>query len=91
MSKIAVLIPCYNEALTVESVVKGFQQSLQEAACLAAWYSQARDGGKVPVDYTQVRFVKKPSGALPGMVIYTDYRTIYVTPAKEAVEALEKF
>jgi len=51
-------------------------ESLSESAALAAHYSQARDGGKVPVDYTQVRYVKKPPGALPGMVTYNNQRTI---------------
>jgi len=52
------------------------ERTVMEAANLAAYYSQARDGGKVPVDMTQVRFVKKPSGAAPGKVIYTDYTTV---------------
>ena len=56
--------------------------TLESAASLAAYYSQARDGTKVPIDYTQVRYVKKPSGALPGMVIYTDYKTILAEPKK---------
>ena len=55
-------------------------QSLNEAAVLAAWFSQARDSSKVPVDYTPVRYVKKPGGARPGMVIYTTYETAQVTP-----------
>lgn len=50
-------------------------QTLEEAASLAVYYSQARGGGKTPVDYTMARFVRKPSGALPGMVIYTEYQT----------------
>ncbi len=56
--------------------------SLTEAAQLAAWYSQARDGSRVPVDYTPVKFVKKPAGARPGMVIYTTYQTAIVEPKK---------
>ena len=55
-------------------------QSLSEAAALAAWFSQGREGKKVPVDYTPVKFVKKPAGARPGMVIYTTYQTAYVDP-----------
>lgn len=55
-------------------------QSLNEAAVLAAWFSQGRDSGKVPVDYTPVRYVKKPGGARPGMVVYTTYETAQVTP-----------
>ncbi len=56
------------------------EQSLLEAAMLAAWFSQGREGSKVPVDYTPVKYVKKPPQARPGMVIYTTYRTLYVTP-----------
>jgi predicted ribosome quality control (RQC) complex YloA/Tae2 family protein len=60
------------------------EQTLTEAASLAALHSQAGDGGKVPVDYTRVKFVKKPSGAMPGMVVYTDYSTI-IAQADEAL------
>ena len=52
------------------------ERTIAEAASLAVYYSQGRGGGKTAVDYTQVRFVKKPSGAMPGMVVYTDYSTI---------------
>ncbi len=54
--------------------------SLQEAAVLAAYFSQAREGSRVPVDYTPVKFVKKPAGARPGMVVYTTYQTALVDP-----------
>lgn len=50
------------------------------AAKLAAKYSKASESSQVPVDYTLIKYVKKPSGAAPGMVIYTDNRTVYVTP-----------
>ena len=63
-------------------------QSVQEAACLAAWFSQARDSNKVPVDYTPVKYVKKPGGARPGMVIYTTYETAWVTPDGELARRL---
>jgi len=63
-------------------------QSLNEAACLAAWFSQGRESGKVPVDYTPVKFVKKPAGARPGMVIYTTYETAWVTPDGELAKRL---
>lgn len=66
------------------------ERTIFEAAALAAYYSQARDSGKVPVDYTQVRFVKKPSGSLPGAVIYTDYKTILVQPDEKLCERLVK-
>ncbi len=64
------------------------ERSVYEAAVLAAWFSQGRESGRVDVDYTSVRYVKKPSGSRPGMVIYTDYRTITVAPDKEMVKAL---
>ncbi|MDO4810424.1 MAG: NFACT RNA binding domain-containing protein [Eubacteriales bacterium] len=63
-------------------------QSLEEAACLAAYYSQGRESGKVAVDYTPVKFVKKPAGSRPGMVVYTTYRTMTVQPDGELVKKL---
>ncbi len=62
--------------------------SIEEAAKLAAWFSQARDGKKVPVDYTPVKYVKKPAGAKPGMVVYTTYQTAYVDPDGELARRL---
>jgi len=61
--------------------------TLVEAAKLAAWYSQARESGNVPVDYTPVKNVKKPAGARPGMVIYHVYNTVNVTPDEAFVKA----
>ena len=63
-------------------------QSLTEAAMLAAWFSQAKDSSQVPVDYTPVKVVKKPVGAKPGFVIYNTYNTMYVTPDEETVKKL---
>ena len=63
-------------------------QSLHEAAVLAATFSQAREGSKVPVDYTPVKYVKKPAGARPGMVVYTTYETAYVDPDEELAKRL---
>lgn len=54
--------------------------TLQEAAQLAAYHSKARNSAQVPVDYTLVKNVSKPSGAKPGMVIYVKNKTLYVTP-----------
>lgn len=56
------------------------EKTIEEAANLAGYYSQGRENGRVPVDFTYVKFVKKPSGAKPGMVIYTDYKTIITRP-----------
>ena len=64
------------------------EQSLLEAASLAAYFSQAQGSTKVPVDYTPVRFVKKPAGARPGMVVYTTYETAYVAPDGELARRL---
>ena len=63
-------------------------RSLTEAAQLAAYFSQARDGSKVPVDYTPVKYVKKPAGARPGMVLYTTYQTAVVEPDAELAKKL---
>ena len=65
------------------------KQSLYEAAVLAAWYSQGKEGSKVPVDYTPVKFVKKPAGSRPGMVVYTVYQTILAEPDEELVKRLK--
>ena len=50
------------------------------AAEIAAWHSKAKNSAQVPVDYVRVRHVKKPAGAKPGMVIFTNNHTVYVTP-----------
>lgn len=65
------------------------EATLLEAAKLAAYYSQARNGQNVPVDYTTVKHVKKPVGAKPGMVIYDHYNTLYVTPEPELSQTLK--
>ena len=64
-------------------------ETITEAAQLAAWFSQAKDGQNVPVDVTPVRFLKKPKGAKPGMVVYDKYRTVIVTPDGALVERLK--
>lgn len=64
------------------------EQSLMEAASLAAYFSQAQSSTKVPVDYTPVKFVKKPAGAKPGMVVYTTYQTMLADPDEELVKRL---
>lgn len=66
------------------------ETSLLQAASLAVYYSQARDSGKTAVDYTMVRNVRKPSGSLPGKVIYTNYRTLTVEADETLAESLQK-
>jgi predicted ribosome quality control (RQC) complex YloA/Tae2 family protein len=64
------------------------KSALEQAALLAAYYSAARASESVPVDYTQRKFVKKPAGSRPGMVIYTTNKTVYVTPNEALVRKI---
>ena len=64
------------------------EDTIVEVAKIAAYYSQARESGNVPVDYTPVKNVKKPAGGRPGMVIYHVYNTVNVTPEADFVKAL---
>lgn len=65
------------------------EQTIFEAAQLAAYHSKGRSGSQVPVDCTAVKFVKKPAGAKPGMVIFTNNKTLFVTPSEELAESLK--
>jgi predicted ribosome quality control (RQC) complex YloA/Tae2 family protein len=62
--------------------------AVTEAAVIAAYCSKGRNSGRVPVDYTLARYVKKPSGAKPGYVIFTNNKTLYVTPDEELYNRL---
>ncbi|MFS0871517.1 NFACT family protein [Paenibacillus xylanilyticus] len=64
------------------------EATLEEAAQLAAYFSQAKESSSVPVDYTFIRHVRKPSGAKPGFVIYDHQKTLFVTPNEELVKSL---
>jgi len=66
------------------------EATLLEAANIAAYFSKARGSSSVPVDYTLIRHVKKPSGAKPGFVIYFEQQTVYVTPDEELVRRRRK-
>ena len=57
------------------------EEAVWEAAAIATYHSKARTSENVPVDYVQIKYVKKPAGAKPGMVIFTNNRTVYVNPA----------
>lgn len=63
--------------------------TLNEASQLAAYYSQAKASSLVPVDYTLVRYVRKPNGAKPGFVIYDRQKTLFVTPDEELIKSLK--
>lgn len=65
------------------------EETIIEAAQLAAYFSKARSSSSVPVDFTQIRHVKKPSGAKPGYVIYENQQTVYVTPEEDTVLRLK--
>ena len=66
------------------------EETLREAAMIAAYHSKAKESSQVPVDYTDVRNVKKPHGAKPGMVIFSTNHTLYVTPIASEVHKLLK-
>lgn len=66
------------------------EQTIAEAANIAAYFSKAKNSSSVPVDYTAIRHVKKPSGSKPGYVIYDHQQTVYVTPNEDLVFRLRK-
>lgn len=65
-------------------------ETIEQAAVLAAVNSKAKNSAQVPVDYCLVKFVKKPNGSKPGMVIFSNNKTLYVTPDEAAIERLKK-
>ncbi len=64
--------------------------TIEEAAIIAAVNSKAKNSAQVPVDYCLVKFVKKPNGAKPGMVIFSNNKTIYVTPDEKFEKRMKK-
>ncbi|MFS0861427.1 NFACT family protein [Fredinandcohnia sp. 179-A 10B2 NHS] len=66
------------------------EKTILEAATIAAYFSKAKNSSSVPVDYTLVRHVKKPSGAKPGFVIYDNQQTLYVTPEEDLILKLRR-
>lgn len=64
------------------------EQTLREAATIAAYYSKAKQSSNVPVDYTRIRNVRKPNGAKPGYVTYEGQTTMYVNPDETLVQSL---
>ena len=67
-----VIVMCEGKEVSDETIL--------QAATLAAKNSKAKESSQVPVDYTPVKFVKKPNGAKAGMVIYTTNKTVYINP-----------
>ena len=66
------------------------ENTLLEAALLAAYYSKGKDSNQVPVDYTERKNVKKPKDAKTGMVIYENFKTIFVVPDKERINKIKR-
>ena len=64
------------------------QTTMKQAALLAAWYSKGQRSSMVPVDYTLRKYVKKPSGAALGKVIYTHQKTAYMTPEEGEIKRI---
>jgi len=65
------------------------EKTVLEAGVLAAFYSKSKNSSNVPVDYLEFKYLKKPSKAKPGMVIFTNQNTMYITPSRDAVDAME--
>ena len=66
------------------------ETTIKEAAMLSAYFSKARESASVPVDYTEVRHVKKPNGSKPGFVIYFEQKTVFVTPDEAVIMQMKK-
>lgn len=64
------------------------EETLRCAAQLAAYYSKGRDSSSVPVNYTQIKTLKKIPGAKPGMVSLSTYKTIYIDPDESLIDSL---
>lgn len=77
-----------SHVLLKTSLPQPLAEDIATATELAAYFSKSRDGSNVPVDCTLRKFVKKPSGAKPGFVIFTNQTTYYVTPDALALETL---
>jgi len=65
------------------------RKTLEEAAMVAAHFSKGRLGSNIPVDYTEKKYVRKPKGAKPGMVIYDHHNTLFITPDEELIKKLK--
>lgn len=64
-------------------------KTIEEAAMIAAYFSKAGQSGQIPVDYTIIRNVHKPSGSKPGFVTYDNQKTLYATPDYDMIRRLK--
>ena len=65
------------------------EETILEAANIAAYFSKSQLSASVPVDYVEVKKIRKPNGAKPGFVIYEGQHTVFVTPDKDLVNRLK--
>ncbi|WP_367120805.1 Rqc2 family fibronectin-binding protein [Staphylococcus capitis] len=65
-------------------------ETIKEAAMLAGYFSKAGNSGQIPVDYTEIRNVHKPSGAKPGFVTYDNQKTLYATPDYNKIQQMKE-
>ena len=68
------------QGVDLSVIEKDFPDEIKTAASIAAYHSKGKSSENVPVDYTEIKYVKKPNGAKPGMVIFKNNKTIWVTP-----------
>lgn len=73
----------------IRNTEKITEETLIEGANLAAYYSKGKFSSNVPIDYTEVKNVKKPNGAKPGMVIYSTNQTLYITPVEPTLKQIK--
>ena len=65
------------------------ENTIKEAAMLAGYFSKAGNSGQIPVDYTEIKHVHKPSGAKPGFVTYDHQKTLYATPDYDHIQKMK--
>lgn len=66
------------------------ETTIKEAAMLAGYFSKAGNSGQIPVDYTEIKNVHKPSGAKPGFVTYDNQKTLYATPDYDQIQRMKQ-
>lgn len=66
------------------------EETIKEAAMIAGYFSKAGNSGQIPVDYTEIRNVHKPSGAKPGFVTYDNQKTLYATPDYDKIQEMKE-
>ncbi|MDN6742993.1 MAG: NFACT family protein, partial [Staphylococcus equorum] len=65
------------------------EETIKEAAMLSGYFSKAGNSGQIPIDYTEIRHVHKPSGAKPGFVTYDNQKTLFATPDYDHIQKMK--